>query len=198
MGAHVVDDAEQHAREKRPGDAAEPADDGDDQRERRQVEARGDGQRGAHRPRDRDQPRQTAAQREDDGAHERGADPDQPRAGLVLDHRADAAPEGREAEEQEQRGSDGERDHRCPDRPARHRDADDRDRVSEDADEQRARGVAPDEHAPDDERRPERQQETQEDPLLAVLAVDRSQQREVEQDGDADRRQHANDGRNEL
>ena len=40
---------------------------------------------------------------------------------------------------------------------------------------------------------PKRQQETQERPLLALLAVDRLHQREVEQDGDTDRRQHAQD-----
>ena len=42
---------------------------------------------------------------------------------------------------------------------------------------------------------PERQQEAQQRPLLAALAVDRPHQREVEQHGDAGRRQHADDGR---
>ena len=37
----------------------------------------------------------------------------------------------------------------------------------------------------DDERGAERQQEAQERPLFAVLAIDRPHQREVEQDGDA-------------
>ena len=48
--------------------------------------------------------------------------------------------------------------------------------------------------AADHERRPQRQQEPQEGPLLAVLAVDRPHQRQVEQDGDAGGRQHADDG----
>ena len=41
-------------------------------------------------------PGQRAAQREDDRADERRVDADEPRADLVLDHRADAAPEGRQ------------------------------------------------------------------------------------------------------
>ena len=38
VGADGVDDPQDHAREERSGDAPEPADDGDDQRERREVE----------------------------------------------------------------------------------------------------------------------------------------------------------------
>ena len=53
--------------------------------------------------------------------------------------------------------------------------------------------IAPDEQSPDDERDPERQQETHERPLLLALAVDRPHQREVEQDGDAGCRQHAHE-----
>ena len=55
-------------------------------------------------------------------------------------------------------------------------------------------GIPPGEQTSDDERGSERQQEAQERPLLAVLAVDRPHQRQVEQDGDAGRRQHADEG----
>ena len=85
--------------------------------------------------------------------------------------------------------ADRECDHRRPDAPHRHRHADDRDRVSADVDVQRAERVAPLEQTLDDERDAERQQEAQQRPLLAVLAVDGPHQRQVERDGDAGRRQ---------
>src|SRR4029453_7619243 len=109
-------------------------------------------------------------------------------ADLVLDHGADAAAEGRGAEEQEQDSRYRKRDDGSPDAPDRHRYADDRDRLPADVDVQSAGGIAPGEQPPDDERDSQRQQEPEEDPLLAALAIHGAHQGEVEQDGHPGRR----------